>query len=129
MTIVVNYIDNNTGVEILASDRVTGKEIIQAHSKIYAKDKLANQRYHIIDKSLCTEYDVTAADIEIISQLDEKAAQVNPSIIVAIIESKSLEFSLSEVWQAYVEPFIQHTHSFKNRADAEQWIRDTLTNI
>ncbi|MCP3851583.1 MAG: hypothetical protein GY694_15265 [Gammaproteobacteria bacterium] len=126
MTIIVNYIDNNTGVEILASGKVTGKEIIHAHQKVYAEDKLANQRYHIIDKSLCTEYDVTAEDINTICQLDKKAAQVNPNIVVAIVESKSLEFSLSEVWQAYVEPFIQHTHSFKHRADAEQWIKESL---
>ena len=75
MTIQVNYIDNGRGVEVLASGLVTGKELISAHTKIYAADKIRNQRYHIIDKSQCTEYDVTASDIKIIVQLDRKAAQ------------------------------------------------------
>ena len=126
MTIQVNYIDNGRGVEVLASGLVTGKELISAHSKIYAADKLSNQRYHIIDKSQCTEYNVTAADIKIIAQLDRQAAQVNSALIMAIVESNTLEYSLSELWQAYVEPFIQHCQSFSNRTDAEQWIRDTL---
>lgn len=128
MTIKVNYIDNGRGIEILAIGLVTGKELIAAHEKIYAADKLASQRYHIIDKSECTECDVTAYDIDTMTKLDQKAAQINAHIVVALVESKTLEFSMTEVWQAYVEPFIQHTHSFTNRADAEQWIRDTLSD-
>jgi hypothetical protein len=126
VTIKVNFIDDGKGVEILATGMVTGSQIIDAHKKIYAADKLAQQRYHIIDKSLCTEYDVTSTDIETISQLDRKAAQVNPDIIMAIIESQSLQFSLSEVWQAYVESFIYHIQSFNSRIAAEQWIKETL---
>ncbi len=126
MTIKVNYIDKGRGVEILASGLVTGKELISAQAEIYAADKLSNQCYHIIDKSQCTEYNVTAADIETVAQLDRKAAQVNSALIMAIVESSTLEYSLSELWQAYVEPFIQHSQSFSNRMDAEQWIRDTL---
>ncbi len=126
MTINVNFIDNGRGVEILASGLVTGNEIISAHKEIYAPDKLENQRYHIIDKSQCTEYDVNASDIETMSQLDRDAAQVNANIIIAIVESSCLKFSLSELWQAHVESFIKHSKSFSNRADAEQWIGETL---
>ena len=126
MTINVNFIDNGRGVEILASGLVTGNEIISAHKEIYAPDKLESQRYHIIDKSQCTEYDVNASDIETMSQLDRDAAQVNAHIIMAIVESSCLKFSLSELWQAHVESFIEHSKSFSNRADAEQWISETL---
>ena len=126
MAIKVNYIDNGKGIEIVATGSITGKDIISAHKKIYAADTLAEQRYHIIDKSKCTEYNVTAADIEAIAQLDREAARVNANIIIAFVESRSLEFSLSEVWQAYVEAFIQHSKTFANRSDAEQWIRETI---
>lgn len=126
MAIKVKYIDNSRGVEIFASGQVTGKELISAHEKIYAADKLTNQRYHIIDKSQCTEYDVSAADIKIIAQLDRKAAQINSTLIIAIVESSSLQYSLSELWQAHVEPFIKHSQSFSNRTAAEKWIHDTL---
>ena len=125
MPIEVNYIDDGKGVEILASEVVTGKELIAAQDKIYAPYTLAAQQYHIIDKSQCTEYAVTAADILIISEMDRKAAQINPNIIMAIIESSSLQFSLSEVWQAYVESFVQHSQSFTNRHDALEWIAQT----
>ncbi len=127
MPIKVNLIDNDRGVEILASGLVTGKDLIAAQQEIYAPDKLSRQRYHIIDKSMCTEYDVTASDIQKISRLDYKAAQVNNTIIMAIIESKNLEFSLSELWQAYVESFVYKSQSFSSRADAERWIQSQLS--
>ena len=77
---------------------------------------------------MCTEYDVTAVGIEKMSQFDQDAAQVNPNILMAIVESHTLQFSLSEVWQAYVEAFVQHSQSFKNRSDAERWISETLAS-
>ncbi len=46
-------IDNGEVVEIIATELVTGKELLQVQ-KIYTPDKLPKQRYHIIDEFLCT---------------------------------------------------------------------------
>jgi len=122
MSIEVNVLDNGEGIEILATGIVYGREIIQAHDKIYDEKYLKNQKYHIIDKSKCTEYDVTAADIEIIAELDEKASRINPNIIIAVIESESLKFTLTDVWQAYVKKYIFKTQAFSSRENALSWI-------
>jgi hypothetical protein len=122
MTVKVIIVDQGQGVEIYATGRVTGQELIAAHQEIYASTTLKIQKYHLIDKSHCTEYDVTAADIQEISRLDQLAAQTNPHIIMAIIESNSLYFSLSQVWQAYVEGFVQETRTFTDRESAKQWL-------
>ena len=124
MTIEVDYIDNGRGVIIRQSGVVTGKEIIAAHDKIYKQHQLHCQQYHIIDKSKCTEYDVTAKDIEIIAELDEKASAINANIIIAVIESESLQFSLTNVWQAYVKTYIFKTKAFATRALAIDWITE-----
>ncbi len=126
MAIEVIYIDDGRGVIIQESNVVTGKEIITAQVKIYEQHKLVRQQYHIIDKSWCTEYNVTASDIKIISDRDKKTAKLNPDIIMAVIESKSLQFSLTDIWQAHVESFIQHSKSFINKSDALVWIREIL---
>ncbi len=72
--------------------------------------------------SLCTEYEVTAKDIALIAELDKKASIINPNIIVAIIESESLQFSLTEVWQEYVDEYLLKSKSFPDRNAALEWI-------
>jgi len=122
MGIKVNILENGEGIEVLAFGVVHGHEIIQAQSEIYDEKQLRKQKYHIIDKSKCTEYDVTADDIAAIAKWDEEASRINPYIIVAIIESEILQFSLTEVWQASVEDFVFKTASFNDRNAALQWI-------
>lgn len=124
MSIQVNILENGEGIEILATGIVYGREIIQAHKEIYDEKHLKSQRYHIIDKSKCIEYDVTANEIEIIAELDEKASTVNPNIIIAVIESESLQYSLTSVWQAYVKKYIFKTSVFASRELAINWVSE-----
>ena len=124
MTVKVNILENGEGVEIVATGMVSGREIIQAQEQIYDEKYLAKQRYHIIDKSKCTEFDVTVNDIMSISKFDKKASAINPNIIIAIVESESLRFSLSNLWQAKVNDFISKTKSFVNRHEAMIWINE-----
>ena len=122
MSVKVNILEEGEGIEIIASGVVYGREIIKAHSDIYDNKHLSKQKYHLIDKSKCTEYDVTADDISAIAALDEQASKINPNIVVAIIESETLRFSLTEVWQASVEDFIFKSKSFNDRNAALEWI-------
>lgn len=128
MTVKVNILENGEGVEIVATGTVNGREIIQAQEQIYDEKYLAKQRYHIIDKSKCTEFDVTVNDIMSISKFDKKASAINPNIIIAIVESESLRFSLSNLWQAKVNDFISKTKSFTNRHEAMAWINANKIN-
>ncbi|MEO1945249.1 MAG: hypothetical protein ABGY11_13190 [Candidatus Thioglobus sp.] len=126
MSIEVNIENNGEGIEIVATGVVTGNEIIKAHKKIYDKAHLSCQKYHIIDKSKCIEYDVSAKDIESIAELDGKASEINPNIIIAIIESESLQFSLTETWQEYLKlnKNLFNTKSFTDRNSAIEWIAE-----
>jgi len=124
MSIQINILDNGEGVEIKASGIVYGKDIINAHKEIYNEEHLIKQKYHIIDKSKCTEYDVSSDDIKFMASLDRAASLKNPQIIIAIIESEVLEFSLSSLWQAHVDDFIFKTKTFTDREHAMSWISD-----
>lgn len=57
---------------------------------------------------------------------DREIVALNPNIMIAVIESNNLEFSLTEVWQAYVEEFINHTKSLNYQLDALKWIKQRL---
>ena len=124
MGIEVIRLDDGAGVEIRAEGVVHGADIIAAHGQIYDQRYLARQRYQIVDKTRCTEYDVTAYDIEQIAQLDRDASEINPHIKIAVIESRSLQFSLTELWQAHLAscPFV--TKAFQDREAALAWLAE-----
>ena len=64
MAIQVNYLDNGFGSEMVASDIVTGEEIIKALKEIYNDQHLNKLKYRIIDRTNCTEYRVYPEEIE-----------------------------------------------------------------
>ncbi|MGB5639270.1 MAG: hypothetical protein WBM59_03780 [Sedimenticolaceae bacterium] len=126
LAIRVNILDDGRGVEILAEGVVRGPDIIEAHKQIYDERHLELQQYQIVDKSRCTEYDVTALDIEAIAEQDRKASIINPGIVIAVIESRSLQFSLTELWRAHLADCRFRTRSFRDRESALVWITENI---
>lgn len=122
MSIKINILENGAGVEILAFDIVYGNELIQACEKLYDNKDSASIEYYIFDQSKCTEYAVSSSEIASIAAVDKKVSKINPTRIVAIIESESLEFSLTDLWQSHVERFGLKSKSFDNRIMAAHWI-------
>ena len=129
MTIQINYLGNGTGIEIIASGIVTGEEVIEAHKEIYNKGNLRKQKYQIIDRSHCTEYQITSEEVEKIAGIDNKASEVNPNIIIALISPTSLQFGMSRMWQAYIEDDRFVTKIFQDRKSADEWINHNLKRI
>ena len=127
MSIVIKTLEHGEGIEMIYFGTVQGKEIIQIRNQIYRdKYKTEQYKYFIINKLQCTEYDVTADDILSIVKLDIQAATINPNIIMAIIESKYLQFSLTEAWYVQVEDYLSKIKSFNNYHSALSWIQDNL---
>ena len=128
MTIQINYLDNGIGIEIIASGIVTGKEIIEAHKEIYNEENLRKQKYQIIDRTHCTQYQVTSAEVQRISEIDNNASEANPNIILAVISPSSLQFGMTRMWQAYLEEDRFVTKIFQDRKSADEWIKSQLEN-
>lgn len=122
MPVEVNVLEDN-GVEILASGVVYGDEIIKANQRLLNDMGLSKLRYKLIDKSACTEYAVTAADIEKMAELNRVIAEANPGIVVAIVESRTLQFSLTSLWQAIVNKWHLKNRNFNSREAALEWIK------
>ena len=126
MAIQINYLDNGIGIEIVATGTVTGEEIITAHKEIYNDENLRKQKYQIIDRTHCTKYQVTSEEVEEISDLDNRASEINPNIIIAIISTTSLQYGISRMWQAYIKDDRFVTKIFEDRASADEWIKTQL---
>lgn len=120
----IEILESEGGIEIFIFGVVTGKEVVCSRKNIYDDDNIkCRYRYYIFNNFECTEYDVTADDIALIAELDIQASKTNPQILMAIIESENLQFSLTEVWQAHVEEHISNIKSFADRQSAISWIQ------
>jgi hypothetical protein len=128
MPIQVNYLDNGIGIEIIASGIVTGAEIIDAHEEIYNEENLKRQKYQIVDRTCCTQYQVYAEEIEVIAELDNRASEENPDIIIAVVSPTSLQFGMTRMWQAYLKENRLNTKIFPTREKADTWIRSYLNS-
>lgn len=126
MAIQINYLDNGIGIEIIATGIVTGEEIIEAHKEIYKQENLKKQKYQIIDRTKCLKYQVTSEEIEKIAQIDNKAAEINPNIKIALVSTTSLQFGMSRMWQAYISDNSFVTKIFQDRKSADEWIMSQL---
>jgi hypothetical protein len=76
MPVQINIIEDGLGIEFISSGMVTGSEIIQANETIYTCEILPSLRYKIVDRTNCTEYNVTTKDIQIIASQDGRASKL-----------------------------------------------------
>jgi hypothetical protein len=126
MPVQINFIEGGLGIEFISSGIVTGSEIIQSNEKIYTREILSRLKYKIIDRTNCTEYNVTTKDIQLIASQDRKASQINPNIIIAIISTTPLQHGMSRMWEAYVDETGFQMELFKDRGSADKWLRKKL---
>jgi len=126
MAVVVKFVDKGKGVEIVLTGQVRGSEILRELENVYHESHIRAQQYHIIDKSKCTEYNVTYEEVEAIANLNKKASKTNSNIIMAIIESETLLFRLTELWQMHVDNYVCKSQAFDNRNNAIEWINKNI---
>jgi len=126
MPVEVNFLEDR-GVEVLGSGLVDGREIIRANEAIINDERVRDLRYKLIDKSACTEYVVSAEDVKKIAELNRIISEANPGIVIAVVESSRLQFSLTNLWQALIDQFDIKNNSFQSRDAALEWINNHLS--
>ncbi len=129
MPIEIQYSDDRKGVDFYAVGYVTGKEIIECGKEIFKEKGFSSLRYWIVDRSRCTEYEVTADEVRLIAELDKRAAKENPNMITAIISETDLQYGMSRMYETFVGESGFKTKLFRDRDTAEKWIERELANI
>ena len=122
MPVKINYIADGRGVELCLTEVVHGHEFLQAKKELVENKLFIGVQYQIINKSNCTEYNVSAEEILGVSEYDKIIAIINQNFITAIIESNTLQYSLTSLWQKVVEDFNFKNNSFNDRESALAWI-------
>ena len=126
MTVQVKYLENDIGIEIIASGIVTGEEVIEAHKEIYNEENFKKQKYKIVDRTDCTKYQVFPENIEEIAEMDDEASRINPNLIIAVISTTSIQHGMTRMWQAYMKNNVYITKNFQDRISADNWINSYI---
>jgi hypothetical protein len=126
MPIEIKFVGAGLGVEFIAKDLVTGAEIIEANKRVYRHKTLSKLRYQLIDRTNCTEYQVSNEEIEKIAAQDTEAAMNNPDIIEAFVATTDLQYGITRMYQALVGEHGFQTGLYRDRASAQKWLEDQL---
>jgi hypothetical protein len=123
----IRYLDNGTGVLHVGTGTMTGKELFDARSAIFADEgRTRRYRYGPIDYSRVENIEVTARELELIAAKDRKAATDVLGAAVAIVANKDVVFGLARMWEVYMHDAGWETHVFRSREPAEHWIRERV---
>ena len=129
MSIRLKNLDAGLGVVFIGEGTVTGEEIIRANRTILSfGERIKTSKYCIIDYSDAVKYDVSTSEIEMIAAQDKEISEYVPEYFVAIVAKKNLEFGVSRMWETVVQVkgLKWETMVFKDRADAEEWIKQKV---
>lgn len=111
----------------IASDTLTGAELLEANSVVYETDEKTRAIVYIIcDYRRVKKVEISAEEIRELAERDKRAARINPKIVMATVVSTDLGFGLSRMWQAYTgeNPFVARI--FRAMDEAERWVADQV---
>ncbi len=127
MPVNIEYTEDGSGVILHAVGKVVGSEVIRHKLEMLQGDRLPRMKYWIIDRSQCTDYHLSAEEVQQIAQLDAQSAAINPRIITALISETELQFGMSRMYESLVEKAGLRTGVFRDHASAETWIQNNIS--
>jgi hypothetical protein len=123
MPIKVSYREDG-GVDFDEQGLMTGEDVIEANNTIYAsEEKIAQLKYQLCDYTKVDKFEISNFELRRIASQDEKAATLNPDMLVAIVSVQDLMFGLARMWEAYAGETPFETAVFREREEAKAWIQ------
>ena len=128
LTEAMKITDQGLGLVRTTSGAVTGEDLLEAHTAYLAEneDQFTNCRYWLYDYSKADCNKVQTHDIMRLAALHRSVASKNPALVVASCCPGDLEFGLSRMWEAFVQPSCWNTRTFRTAEEAKEWISAKL---
>ena len=111
------------GVVITGAGLVTAKELFDGMNTLYATpEQISKIRYQLSDFTAVSSWQITTAEIVELANLDNIAAKINPSMLIAIAANDDLTYGLSRLWEAYLDSSPLKSHVFKTVEECKAWL-------
>jgi hypothetical protein len=127
MPITITYLDNGTGVDFIGTGIVKGRELIEATEKIFSSEEnLRESKYGLLDFSNVDFFNASSEELKLVTELDKRAAKINPDLVIALIADKNRVHGISQIWKAYMDETDWESKSFSSRPEALHWIKQRV---
>jgi len=128
MPIEVRNVNGGLGVIIVGRGAVGEREYVDALRKHLTQDEetFKKYRYSLSDYTAVTSADISTEAIRSIAELCKSAAIVNPAPVVAAVAGRDYVYGLVRMSQAIRDDGRWESMVFRNREDAEAWIRERV---
>lgn len=129
--IAFSEIASGNGISCACSGPLDGSALCQAKIGLNERFPQISQWYFgLVDLSAVTDFNISAADIDRLAEMDRKLAQfTRPGLPVAIVVQGDLGFGISRMWQASSEPTGWETQVFRERPRAIAWLRHQVLTL
>lgn len=128
MSIEIRNLDGGVGNLIFGSGVINDDDYLLALRNHLMQDKttFAKYRYSLADWTQVKETNVSTEAIRTVAELCKQASLVNSDVVVAVVAKSDLIFGLSRMSQVLMDGTGWEHQVFRNREDAEEWIRVEL---
>jgi hypothetical protein len=128
MSIEIRDVDGGLGNIIIGRGIIIDEEYVDALKEHLTQDenKFKKYRYSLSDYTATAEIDIATKSVDLIAHYCRKASIVNPEAVVAIITNEDLIYGLARMWEILIDETDWETMVFRNRKDAEAWIRERV---
>lgn len=124
------YSENPNGVTTFFSGVLTDKEIIQScEERTSSEEKMRNLQFIKDDLLDITEFRVTSEAIQTCASYALKVSELNKKIVHTAIVPTDLIYGMTRMWDVYSDGTDWNKNIFRNREEAEIWVKDNINEI
>ena len=116
------------GVLFRFRDVVTDDELVQCNLDVYADPKFESIEYELAVFPDSMVFEASVATVRRVAEMDVKASERNPKIVVAIVATQRAIRGLANLYRLQTEATggLWKTAHFKTEEEARRWLAETL---
>ncbi len=126
MPIEVQVVNGGAGRLWTLRGVFSGKELIARNEQTLSTGRHEGVRWMIFDETEVTSIEVSAEEIRVIAQQDQRLAEAVPELVTAVVAPHDLGFGMSRMWEAITERPGWSIRTFRSRPKAEAWLREEV---
>ena len=130
MPYTFRIIDDGTGVIRTGSGVVTADEIITSAHETRSNPGRARKLTHaLVDFSTITELRISNHEMHSVVHATTAVAKLTPGAVVALVAPASHAFGIARMWETLMDEAGWITGVFRERPEAETWMREQLAGL
>lgn len=121
------FIEGGRGVVFHGVGELTGKEVIEVKEQLAADEARARSlEFALVLLVEVSAFRITTKEVRAVAAIDHRLARLVPHLTVGIVAPRDHDFGVARMWEAIADVPGWMKGVFRERAEAEAWIRGIL---